>query len=540
MRTLLISIFSIATIVFGTLTFLVSKGFLWALVPILFLFGVLIKDILQSKHAILKNFPLIGRSRYIAEWLRPKFYQYFIEPDYDGRPFSRLDRSLIYQRAKKETDTTPFGTQLDVYAEGYEWISHSIIAKDPHTLPQQPRVLVGNKDCTQPYNLSLLNVSAMSFGSLSPAAVEALNGGAALGGFAHNTGEGGISPYHLKHGGDLIYQLGTGYFGSRNLDGSFSPELFAQKTNDPKIKMIEIKLSQGAKPGHGGILPAKKATPEIAAIRNIEPYKDVISPPAHKAFSTPIELVNFIAQLRKLSNGKPIGFKLCVGRKSEFIAICKAIVETGIKPDFITVDGGEGGTGAAPLEFSNHVGMPLKEGLAFVYDTLVGFNIKKDIVLIASGKVSSGFQILRNIALGADACNSARAMMMAVGCIQALECNLNTCPTGVATQDPELMKGLVVEDKKQRVFQFHDSTIKSFTDLLAAAGMTNPDELHRGHVHRRLSMYESRRYDEVFPYIAEGSLLNSESVPESWKSEWSIATAKSFVPRFDTVFVAED
>lgn len=536
--------------VFGTLTIIglaffflgwkVNFTFYIFAVLALSLLGIAIYDSLQTKHALLKNFPLVGRTRYMAEWLRPKLYQYFIEPDHDGRPFSRLDRSLIYQRAKKDTDTTPFGTQLDVYSEGYEWMSHSIVALDPHKLNHNPRTTVGGKSCTRPYELSLLNVSAMSFGSLSPAAVEALNGGAKLGSFAHNTGEGGISPYHLSQGGDLIYQIGTGYFGSRDLDGNFNDDLFTQRTNDERVKMIEIKLSQGAKPGHGGILPAKKATPEIAAIRNIEPFKDVISPPYHKAFSTPIEMLHFIHNLRKLSGGKPIGFKLCVGRKYEFIAICKAMIETGIKPDFITVDGGEGGTGAAPLEFSNYVGMPLKEGLAFVYDTLVGFNLKKEITIIAAGKVASGFHILRNIALGADACYSARAMMMALGCIQALECNKNTCPTGVATQDKQLMKALNVPDKKQRVFQYHKSTITSFVDLMAAGGIRDYNELNRSHIHRRLNMAESKRYDEIFPYIPEGCLLEKNSIPDVWKRDYYMANSHSFSPRFVDTYIFED
>ena len=522
------------------LAYFLSVQYLWLSAFIFFFFILAVKDAFQKRRALLRNFPLIGRTRYIAEWLRPKFYQYFVESDHDGRPFSRLDRSLIYQRAKKEIDTTPFGTQLDVYSEGYEWMSHSIAAIDHHLITDHPRTTVASSLCKKPYHLSVLNVSAMSFGSLSSAAIEALNAAAALGEFAHNTGEGGIAPHHLTFGGDLIYQVGTGYFGCRTKDGKFSPELFAERTADDRVKMIEIKLSQGAKPGHGGILPAKKATPEIAAIRNIEPYKDVNSPPFHSAFQTPLELVHFIDKCRKLANGKPIGFKLCVGMKHEFIAICKAMVETGIVPDFITVDGGEGGTGAAPLEFSNSVGMPLREALAFVYDTLVGFNIKKEIQLIAAGKVASGFHIVRNIALGADACYSARAMMMALGCIQALECNKNTCPTGVATQDPELMGALVVSDKKQRVFQYHKETIKSFVELLAAAGIHHQDELNRSHIHRRLSMFESKRYDEIYPYIPEACLLQKESVPSNWLADWSQANSNSFAPKYKDVYIAED
>jgi glutamate synthase domain-containing protein 2 len=380
----------------------------------------------------------------------------------------------------------------------------------------------------------------MSFGSLSKNAVMALNGGAAIGEFAHNTGEGGISEYHDKYNGDLIYQIGTGYFGCRTKDGNFSDELYIKRTKEPNVKMIEIKLSQGAKPGHGGILPAKKATPEIAAIRNIEPYKAVLSPPYHKAFNTPIGLIKFIGKCQELSGGKPVGFKLCVGHKSEFIAICKAMLETGIKPDFISVDGGEGGTGAAPLEFSNSVGMPFIEGLTFVYNTLIGFNLKKEITLIASGKIVSGFHIFRAISLGADACYSARAMMMAVGCIQALECNHNTCPTGVATQDPKLMKGLDVNDKKVRVASYHKETVKSFVELMAACGIDNPDKINRSHVNRRVDNNNVKTYNQIFPYISEGCLLEKSQIPEDWKTDMALADPQSFRPKFDMVYIEED
>ena len=370
----------------------------------------------------------------------------------------------------------------------------------------------------------------MSFGSLSSRAVLALNGGAKIGGFAHNTGEGGISPYHMKPGGDLIYQVGTGYFGCRAKDGNFSPELFAKRTAVENVKMIEIKLSQGAKPGHGGILPAKKNTEEISKIRNIAPGTDVLSPPYHTAFSTPIGLLELVQQMRELSNGKPIGFKLCVGNKSEFFAICKAMIETGIRPDFITVDGGEGGTGAAPLEFSNSVGMPFKDGLAFIYDALVGFDLKKHIKIFTSGKIITGFHLFRAIALGADACYSARAMMFALGCIQAMECNKNTCPTGVATQDKELIRGLKVEDKEQRVANYHRETVESFVELMAAAGLTSPEQINRAHVNRRISMAESKRYDELFPYLEIGSLLSLETCPTHLKVPLAIADSNSFAP----------
>lgn len=492
-------------------------------------------DMFQHKHAIIRNFPIIGRGRYLMEALRPAIQQYFVESDTTGRPISRLHRSIVYQRAKQVTQTNPFGTQQDLYSEGYEWMNHSIAALDPHSLDMHPRVLIGGPNCKQPYNCSVFNVSAMSYGSLSKNAIMALNGGAAIGKFAHNTGEGGISPYHNKPGGDLIYQVGTGYFGCRNDEGGFSDELFKKRTAEDNVKMIELKLSQGAKPGHGGILPAKKNTPEIAEIRNVKPGVAVLSPPYHKEFSTPIGLLQFIKKMQELSGGKPVGFKLCVGYKSEFIAICKAMVETGITPDFISVDGGEGGTGAAPLEFSDSVGMPHKEGLAFVVDTLMGFNLKKDIKIIAAGKITTSFHLFRTMAIGADVGYSARAMMLALGCIQALECNKNNCPTGVATQDPELVAGLHVSDKKVRVANYHQDTVKNFVELLAAAGMSDVSKINRKLVWRRISMTKTMRYDEFYPYLPIGCLLNESTVPADWKMDWEAASADSFLPHVEVV-----
>jgi glutamate synthase domain-containing protein 2 len=486
-----------------------------------------VADIVQTRQSIRRNFPLLGRLRYVLEDMRPKIQQYFVESDTDGTPINRNDRSVIYQRAKKQVDTTPFGTQYDVYAEGYEWMSHSIVPCDAHKVDHHPRVLIGNKDCKQPYSCSVLNISAMSFGSLSGNAVEALNAGAKIGNFAHNTGEGGISPHHTKNGGDLIWQIGTGYFGARDDDGKFSPETFQKNAARPEVKMIEIKLSQGAKPGHGGILPAKKNTPEIAAIRHVKPGTTVFSPPFHSAFGTPREMILFIKQVRDLSGGKPVGFKLCVGRKSEFISICKAMIELDIYPDFITVDGGEGGTGAAPPEFSNFVGMPLLDGLAFVDNILKGFNVRQHIKILASGKILTGFQIIRAIALGADVCNSARAMMMALGCIQALECNKNSCPTGVATQDPVLVKGLVIEDKKVRVANFHKNTVDSFVELMAASGIDNPSKLNRHQITRRVFMNETRTLAEIYPAIPVGSMLGS-NIPEQYKMSYQSASADVF------------
>ncbi len=531
---IIISVLSLALI--GCLSYFISTSFLWALLPIIPIIIIGIIDMLQKKQSIRRNFPVVGHGRYAAEWLRPKMFQYFIESDTDGTPISRIFRNIVYQRSKNVRDTTPFGTQLDVYAEGYEWMNHSIAAKDHHDINPDPRVMVGGPHCLQPYSCSLFNVAAMSFGSLSKNAIMALNGGAAIGGFAHNTGEGGVSPYHTKYGGDLIYQIGTGYFGCRADDGNFDPHSFQELTKDPRIKMIELKLSQGAKPGHGGILPAGKVTKEIAEIRGIKMGKDVLSPPYHKAFSNPLELLQLIKSMRDLSEGKPVGFKLCVGHKSEFLAICKAMVHTGITPDFITVDGGEGGTGAAPLEFSNSVGTPYKEGLSFVYDALIGFDLKKDIKIIASGKIITGFHILRAIAIGADICYSARAMMMAVGCIQALECNKNTCPVGVATQDASLVKGLNVDDKKVRVANYHKETMESFIELLAAAGLDDPDRINRSHVHKRIIMNTNQRYDEIFPYIPKGSLLDPDLIPEIWRGDMSLADMNSFVPAFEQVY----
>ncbi len=523
-------------IIFAILTIVIILGvsffwppFLWAFVIAgpLILWGIY--DMFQSKHTITRNFPILGHGRYWAEDLRPKLYQYFIESEVDGTPLNRMFRTIIYQRAKKELDTTPFGTKLDVYAEGYEWMSHSIGALDHHELDPNPRVMVGGPDCKQPYACSLFNISAMSYGSLSKNAVMALNGGAKIASFAHNTGEGGVSPYHLKYEGDLIYQIGTGYFGCRAKDGNFSPELYQKTVSSPSVKMIELKLSQGAKPGHGGILPASKNTEEIAKIRTVEAGTDVLSPPYHKAFNTPIGLIKFIKQLRDLSGGRPVGFKLCMGRKSEFLAICKAMIETGIKPDFISVDGGEGGTGAAPLEFSNSVGTPLKEGLAFAHNALVGFGLRKDIKILAAGKIFTAFHIFRTLALGADICYSARGMMIALGCIQALECNQNTCPTGITTHDPERMNGLVVSDKKQRVANYHHETIESFVELLAAAGIRDHQKINRSHVNRRIVNNLVQPYTEIYPYIPKNSLL-SAPYPAGYERAMEEATSESFLP----------
>lgn len=446
----------------------------WLPVLLLGIYLLGIYNAIQTKHAILRNYPILGYFRYAFEGIAPEIQQYFIERDTDGKPFPRSIRSSIYRRAKNLGDTVAFGTQLDVNTPGYRGIKHSIYAKKAKE--ELPRVLIGNHQCSQPYSASLFNISAMSFGSLSDRAQISLNNGARKGKFYHNTGEGGISPYHLQ-GGDLCWQIGTGYFGARDKEGNFSPDLFQKNSMRPEVKLIELKISQGAKPGHGGVLPAKKNSPEIANIRNVEPHTDVLSPPGHSAFNDAEGLVKFIQNLRDLSGGKPVGFKLCIGDTTEFDEICRKMTELNIYPDFITVDGSEGGTGAAPLEFSDGVGMPLEPALIYVHKTLEKYKIRPYIKLIASGKLVTSLHILRALAMGADLCNSARGFMFALGCIQALRCHNNTCPTGVATQDAMLKKGLNVVDKSERVYQFHKNTLHSCNELLGAAGLDEYSEI---------------------------------------------------------------
>ncbi len=429
----------------------------------------------QKTHAILRNFPLLGYFRYMFEAISPEIQQYFIERSTDGRPYSRNHRALVYRRAKNVNDTHPFGTQLDIMNNDYEAIRHSIYATDP--AEDFPRVTIGSSKCSYPYSASILNISAMSFGALSKSAILALSSGAKKGDFYHNTGEGGISHYHIDGGGDLVWQVGTGYFGCRTLDGDFDPVAFKEKSAYPQVKMIELKLSQGAKPGHGGVLPGIKNTKEIAAIRGIEPYTTVLSPPGHRHIKKAEDLILFIQQLRELSGGKPVGFKLCIGRTEEFIELVQKMKELNTWPDFITIDGAEGGTGAAPLEFSDSVGLPLEPALIFVDATLKKYGLRDEIKVIASGKVLTAFSILRMRALGADICNSARAFMFSLGCIQALRCNSNDCPTGVATQDKMLQKGLVVTDKSERVYYFHHNTIHAVLELLGACGLTHTEEI---------------------------------------------------------------
>ncbi len=518
-------IFLLALVVASCVAYFVAPWLLWSWVVLgpIVLLGIY--DYFQHRRSILRNFPVLGHFRYLFEFIRPEIYQYFVESDTEGVPFDRDQRSLVYQRAKKERDTVPFGTKEDLYEPGYEWINHSMAPV--HHVPENMRISIGGPDCKKPYSASLLNISAMSYGSLSSNAILALSSGAKMGGFAHNTGEGGVSPYHIQGGGDLIWQIGTGYFGCRAADGGFDVERYKETVAHENIKMIELKLSQGAKPGHGGILPAAKVTPEIAKIRGVPIGKDVNSPPGHKAFSTPTGLLEFVAELRQHSGGKPIGIKLCVGKRREFLAVCKAMVKTGITPDFIAVDGGEGGTGAAPLEFSNHIGAPLVEGLIFVHNALVGYGVRQHIRVIASGKVTSGFAVLKRLALGADACYSARGMMLALGCIQALKCNSNHCPVGVATQEPHLMAGLVPSAKNTRVASFHDETIESLCHMLGAIGLESPADLRPWHVMHRISPTETRHYGELYEFLENGALLQ-DPLPKGYRRACAAASADTF------------
>jgi glutamate synthase domain-containing protein 2 len=482
-------------------------------------------DLAQTRHAVLRNYPISAHLRFLLEEMRPEMRQYFFESETDGLPFSRNQRAIVYQRAKMALDKRPFGTQLDVYAQGYEWLRHSIAPKPVASEPF--RIAVGGPDCARPYAISVFNISAMSFGALSANAIRALNRGAALGGFAHDTGEGGFSPYHREGGGDVIWEIGSGYFGCRNGGGEFDADKFAAAAANDQIKMIEVKLSQGAKPGHGGVLPAAKVTAEIAAIRGVEAGKDCLSPARHAAFSTPIELMAFIARLRALSGGKPVGFKLCVGHPWEFLAICKAMLETSIRPDFIVVDGKEGGTGAAPLEFSDHLGMPMREGLVFVNNALVGASLRDSIRIGVSGKIANAFDMACVMALGADWCNAARGFMFALGCIQSLSCHTDRCPTGVATQDKTRSRALVVEDKTERVRNFHRSMLHALAELTAAAGLDHPEEFRPVHFSRRVNSREVMTFDELYPTLKPGELV-AGARDAAWRKLWEMARADSF------------
>lgn len=519
------------TVVTATLTLWHSYAWLIATIPLAILVLLGLYDVQQTKHSITRNYPIVGHLRFAMESIRPELRQYFFEDDSADTPFSRDARSLAYQRAKQQIDKRPFGTHMDVYDTRYEWINHSM--SPAHIKNTNFRVQVGGSECAHPYNLSVLNISAMSFGALSANAILALNQGAKLGQFAHDTGEGGISQYHLQHGGDLIWNIGSGYFGCRDEAGNFSEDAFKANALRPEVKMIEIKLSQGAKPGHGGILPGGKVTAEIAAARGVPIGVDCNSPAAHSAFSTPVELLEFVARLRRLSGGKPVGFKLCIGHPWEWFAIAKAMLKTGIKPDFIVVDGAEGGTGAAPVELVNHVGTPLREAVRLVHNTLVGLNLRQDIKIGASGKIVSGFDMARIMALGADWCNSARAFMFAIGCIQAQSCHTGRCPTGVATQDPLRQRALVVGDKAPRVANFHRNTLAALGELIATAGISHPCDLKVHHIACRLSPSYVTLYSAIFPEMQAGQLLRDELTTRVFKFAWPLADPDSFNPKDD-------
>jgi glutamate synthase domain-containing protein 2 len=482
-------------------------------------------DLMQTRHSILRMYPVLGHVRFLMEFIRPEIRQYFIESNTEATPFDRETRDLVYERAKGTKGDEPFGTDRDVNAVGYEFLRHSLRARTADDL--NPRVRLGGPDCTQPYDIALLNVSAMSFGALSANAIEALNGGAARGGFAHDTGEGGISPYHLRGGGDLIWEIGSGYFGCRDAEGRFDPDLFTQKAALPAVKAISIKLSQGAKPGLGGVLPGPKVSPEIAATRGVPPGRTVVSPPSHSAFGTPTELLEFIATLRRLSDGKPVGFKLCIGARTEFLSICKAMLATGITPDFVIVDGSEGGTGAAPQEFEDHVGMPLTEGLMLVHNSLVGTGLRDRIRIGASGKVASGVDIVSRVCQGADFTMAARAMMFAVGCIQALKCHTNRCPAGVATQDPARARALDIPDKASRVYNFQRETVASAAQIVASMGLDGFHQLSPTMLNRRINGQRTHTYAEIYEWLRHSELLTHP--PESWRADWADARADYFV-----------
>ncbi|MDB5584211.1 MAG: glutamate synthase [Bradyrhizobium sp.] len=507
-----------------------AKLKVWELLAIpIFLFGGLtllgIRDLTQENHAVLRNYPISAHIRFLLEEIRPEMRQYFFESEKDGMPFSRDTRALVYQRAKMVLDKRPFGTQEDVYRDGYEWMHHSMSPKA--RVVEQFRVIIGGPDCTKPYSASVFNISAMSFGALSPNAVRALNAGARKGQFAHDTGEGGVSPYHQENGGDLIWEIGSGYFGCRNRDGTFNPELFAKVAAHDQIKMVELKVSQGAKPGHGGVLPAAKVSEEISRIRGIAMDEDCISPAYHKAFSTPLEMMAFIGEMRRLSGGKPTGFKLCVGHPWEFLAICKAMLQTGIYPDFIVVDGNEGGTGAAPLEFMDHLGMPMREGVNFVHNALIGINARDRIRIGAAGKIATAFDMARAMAIGADWCNSARGFMFALGCIQSLSCHTDRCPTGVTTQDPMRARALVVPHKTERVYNYHHATLHALSELLAAAGFDHPQQLRPIHFSQRSSTNDVLSFAKLYPSLRPGELINGTSDPR-FREAWEMARAESF------------
>lgn len=483
-------------------------------------------DIFFSRHNLNHLYPVVAYIRYFLESYRVEIQQYFIANDTEENPFNREQRSLVYQRAKNIRDTIAFGTQRNLLEENYLSLWHSMAPT--HVKEDVKSIRIGGPHCSKPYTASYLNISAMSFGSLSTNAIEALNLGAKKAGCYHNTGEGGVSPYHLKYGGDLVWQIGTGLFGCRDQEGNFSPTLFANTATKAPIKMIEIKLSQGAKPGHGGVLPKEKITEEIAYIRQIPMTEDCVSPAVNPECQTPLALLNFVQQLRDLSGGKPIGFKLCIGNPAEFLSLCKAMLETGITPDFITVDGAEGGTGAAPVEFSNRLGMMCLEGLYFVHNALVGVGLRDDIRIIASGKTASGFDVLTKVAVGADVVNAARTMMMAIGCVQSRHCNNNLCPTGIATQDPARAKAVRVPEKSERVKNFHNNTLKNFYDLVGSIGLDDPAKLMPHMIKRRTSNGMLMPVSTLIAPLKANALIEGLDIPEPWRHWWKRSSAETF------------
>ncbi|MFG3280958.1 FMN-binding glutamate synthase family protein [Streptomyces sp. NPDC048111] len=525
-RTGLVAALALLAAVAVALAVAVSPWWWAAAAPLLAVAATGIHDLVQRRHSVLRNYPVLGHARFLLEAIRPEMQQYFIERDYDGRPYDRDTRSTVYERAKGTADQDPFGTELDVYEPGYEFFAHSVaprpVAKDAF------RVSVGGPDCTRPYDMALLNVSAMSFGSLSAQAILALNRGAKEGGFAHDTGEGGISEYHLRHGGDLVWEIGTGYFGCRTDDGDFDADEFARKAATDSVRCVSLKLSQGAKPGKGGVLPGSKVTAEIARVRDVPEGQTVVSPNHHRVFSTPRELVRFIARMRELAGGKPTGFKLCVGSRRDVLAICKAMLEEDITPDFIVVDGAEGGTGAAPMEFVDHVGTPLTDGLSIVHNALLGVGLRDRVRIGVSGKVATGSDIVKRLIQGADYTNAARAMMFAVGCIQSQRCHTNHCPVGVATQDPQRGRALDVEDKYQRVRRFQEATVHSAMEIMASLGVSDPAQLRPDMLRRRTSHHAIATYAELYPWLRPGQLLSPATLPEEWARSWKGSDPDSF------------
>jgi glutamate synthase domain-containing protein 2 len=527
-RYIILTICAVVTMLLLGIGLADGKVFDLVLIPTL-IFAALtvlgIRDLTQKSHAVLRNYPITAHIRFLLEEIRPEMRQYFFESEKDGMPFSRDIRAVVYQRAKMDLDKRPFGTQENVYREGYEWMHHSVAPRA--RAEEKFRITIGGPDCARPYSASVFNISAMSFGALSPNAVRALNAGARKGGFAHDTGEGGVSPYHREKGGDLIWEIGSGYFGCRNRDGSFNPEEFARVASDDQIKMVELKVSQGAKPGHGGVLPAAKVSEEISRIRGVAMGEDCISPATHREFSTPLEMMALIGAMRRLSGGKPAGFKLCIGHPWEFLAICKAMLQSGIYPDFIVVDGNEGGTGAAPLEFMDHLGMPMREGVNFVHNALIGINARDRIRIGAAGKIATAFDMARAMAIGADWCNSARGFMFSLGCIQSLSCHTDRCPTGVTTQDPTRARALVVPHKIERVYNYHRATLLALAELLAAAGLEHPRDLRPIHFSQRTSTTEVRSFAKLYPSLRPGELVEGTADPR-YREAWEMARADSF------------